>query len=500
MTRNGASGEPLEEVVLASKHSVEALLAPGTVVAVDGDRLLIERPYLGGWYVATRGDSYVLARSGEPSPLWDDVASTPLLPTPQRFAEGVQVVEFSCGASAERPISREAWTAFGLALLEFLVGLEERGLTIVDAVPASVAWCDASLRLVLPPALCRVGGRASPVFREGITPPELVGAGEPSTRSGVYVAFALLYELATGATLPTTGWSALEASRLRTPGLPQLFARALRHDPAERPGAAVLLDGLLAAFAPPPHDVVAGGFTSIGMNEEREQNEDSYALSVQTLRSGLESRQVVQACVADGIGGAMAGEWASRAAAAAFCAPVTEAPREVSAQQRLAHELAWRANRAVLDTLAGADGGCTLTGVLIVNGRTCLAHVGDSRLYRFRDGRLEQLTRDHVFRSPDGECATIDGSLLRSIGAIRHEQPGYVDVEIVGQGAAIELGADEGLLLVTDGVWGVLSDETMAGLVAGAAGPSAKARALVQAALEAGSMDNATALVVERME
>jgi protein phosphatase len=115
---------------------------------------------------------------------------------------------------------------------------------------------------------------------------------------------------------------------------------------------------------------------------QRHANEDSYY-----------ARAPVYA-VADGMGGAQAGEVASRIAAEAF----DERTGEGTPEQQLAR-VATEANRRIFD-LAQEDSsrsgmGTTLTGLLVDGDEVAIVHVGDSRAYLFRDGELRQLTRDH---------------------------------------------------------------------------------------------------------
>ena len=116
---------------------------------------------------------------------------------------------------------------------------------------------------------------------------------------------------------------------------------------------------------------------------ERFANEDAYF-----ARSPLYA-------VADGMGGAQAGEIASRLAADAFDVQFSD---EGNAEERLA-DIAAEANRRIFD-LARSDSsrsgmGTTLTGILVSDSEVSIVHVGDSRAYLFRDGELRQLTRDH---------------------------------------------------------------------------------------------------------
>ncbi|HXV06218.1 MAG TPA: PP2C family serine/threonine-protein phosphatase, partial [Solirubrobacterales bacterium] len=100
--------------------------------------------------------------------------------------------------------------------------------------------------------------------------------------------------------------------------------------------------------------------------------------------------------VADGMGGAQAGEVASKAAAEAFDRDLPDAPPE-----QLLRETIEAANGEI-HRLAQADPsragmGTTITAAIVdaANEEVCIGHVGDSRAYRLREGRLERLTRDH---------------------------------------------------------------------------------------------------------
>lgn len=130
-----------------------------------------------------------------------------------------------------------------------------------------------------------------------------------------------------------------------------------------------------------------------------------------------------------------------------------------------------------------AVGMSTLTAVVLRGHGYALAHVGDSRAYLVRAGELRQLTTDHVMPHPD-----LRHQLLRAVGAQERLVIDYL------QG---ELQVGDVFLLVTDGVHGALRVRQIAQLMQEQAGADAQAisAALVQAALKAGSQDNASALV-----
>ncbi len=130
-----------------------------------------------------------------------------------------------------------------------------------------------------------------------------------------------------------------------------------------------------------------------------------------------------------------------------------------------------------------AMGLTTLTALVLRGQSYTLAHVGDSRAYLLRGGKLQQLTHDHVVNHPD-----FRHQLLRSVGAEDHVVVDYM------QG---DLQVGDVFVLVTDGVHGVLRDAQLHGFASLDAGDAQTAsQGLVDAALAASSNDNVTAVVV----
>jgi PPM family protein phosphatase len=208
----------------------------------------------------------------------------------------------------------------------------------------------------------------------------------------------------------------------------------------------------------------------------RSSNEDDYLLV------GGERGLVV--AIADGMGGAVGGAEASRTAVRAFAAQAADPRLRVEAGERLRRGFAAASERvrevaATVPSLRGM--GTTLTAVILEAGRAVLGHVGDSRLYRLRDGRLEALTEDHA----------VKGSahlLLRCIGGDGPPAEPDVRTESVAAG--------DRLVLATDGVWNVVPSAELE-RAASRHKPQEAAEAMVQAALAAGGPDNATAVVVD---
>ena len=200
--------------------------------------------------------------------------------------------------------------------------------------------------------------------------------------------------------------------------------------------------------------------------------------------------------VADGMGGAQAGEVASKAAADAFDRDLPSGPPEpflretIEAANRAIHQLA-------RDDPSRAGMGTTITAV-VVNAESeevAIGHVGDSRAYRLRGGKLERLTRDHSLveemrRKGQLTDAQAEDHPQRSIitRALGPEPEVEVDVQTVPAKPG------DTFLICSDGLTTMLGEEEIARLLAGATAMDAAVRALVDEANRAGGRDNITAL------
>jgi protein phosphatase len=200
--------------------------------------------------------------------------------------------------------------------------------------------------------------------------------------------------------------------------------------------------------------------------------------------------------VADGMGGAQAGEVASKAAADAFDVDLPDGPPE-----QVLRETILDANRKIHE-LARADPsragmGTTLTAAIVdaVGEEVAIGHVGDSRAYRLRAGKLEQLTRDHSLveemrRKGQITDAQAEDHPQRSIitRALGPEPEVEPDLQTVPAAAG------DVFLICSDGLTTMLGEEQIAKLLAGASSMSAAVRALIDEANRAGGRDNITAL------
>ena len=246
----------------------------------------------------------------------------------------------------------------------------------------------------------------------------------------------------------------------------------------------------------------AFGLTETG--PVRHMNEDCF-ISAEDLRLFV---------VADGMGGHLAGEVAARVAVDSiqnfirrshettdFSWPYGIDPTLSYEANRLKTAVSL-ANRRINRLAENHDDylgmGTTVVCALLSNGQLIVAHVGDSRLYVLDENRLVQLTQD------DSWAATVLGSKEASSGplATRHVLTNVLgarpdtEVHLLER----ELPGNKTLLLCSDGLHGSVPHETLRDLLASNQELPALAQSLISTALEHGSRDNITALVVRCAE
>jgi len=200
--------------------------------------------------------------------------------------------------------------------------------------------------------------------------------------------------------------------------------------------------------------------------------------------------------VADGMGGAQAGEVASKAAADSFDRDLPEGPPE-----RFLRETIEEANRRIHD-LARADPsragmGTTITAAIVdaQAEEVGIGHVGDSRAYRLRRGKLERLTRDHSLveemrRKGQITDAQAEDHPQRSI--ITRALGPEPDVEVDLQ--TVPAAPGDVFLLCSDGLTTMVNEERLAEVLSATTSMREAVRTLVDEANGAGGRDNITAL------
>ncbi len=216
---------------------------------------------------------------------------------------------------------------------------------------------------------------------------------------------------------------------------------------------------------------------------KRPRNEDFVAAD---RPAGSRGAHEFAAAIADGVGGGPGGRLAAETVVRAFLdgyfgLPVTlgverAAGRALQAVNRWLHGLA-RQN-------ADLRGMATTFSALLLRGREgYVLHAGDSRVYRLRDAHLRCLTTDHVHEHPD-----LRHVLYRAVA---------LEDNVRADASRHELRVHDRYLLCTDGVHSTLQDRRIGELLAARGDPQTSAAEIVAAALEAGSRDNVTALVLD---
>jgi serine/threonine protein phosphatase PrpC len=228
--------------------------------------------------------------------------------------------------------------------------------------------------------------------------------------------------------------------------------------------------------------VEQAGRTDVG--RQRSANEDSLVVRPPLF------------AVADGMGGAKAGEVASAVAVEA----VENAGESTEPAEAQLAGIVREANRRIYD-LAVADEsrrgmGTTLTLAKVHGDEVSLAHVGDSRAYRMRDGELTQLTRDHSL------VAELERSGQITAEAAEHHPQRSIITRALGPEPDVEVDtytltgrAGDLFLICSDGLTSMISDDEVTSILRSASTLDEAAEALVRAANQSGGKDNITVIL-----
>jgi serine/threonine protein phosphatase PrpC len=239
--------------------------------------------------------------------------------------------------------------------------------------------------------------------------------------------------------------------------------------------------------------VRAAGDTHPGL--QREVNEDRFHVDI---TRGL-------FIVVDGVGGQAAGGKAADLAMRMLRARLERETGTVTDRVREAITVANNEIRHVAALRPEWHGmACVLTVAVVEEGRAIVGHVGDTRLYKLRNGRIDKATRDH---SPVGEredaheISEVEAmrhprrnEVYRDVGSEPHEpsDPDFIDLH------EIPFEPDAALLLCSDGLTDLIDSTTIRDVAAHFAGrPHDVVSALIQAANDAGGKDNVTVVYVE---
>jgi protein phosphatase len=247
-----------------------------------------------------------------------------------------------------------------------------------------------------------------------------------------------------------------------------------------------------------PFALQAAGLTDVGC--VRERNEDAFLADAE---GGI-------FIVADGMGGRRGGDVAARLAVESiqefirgrFEAGSVPPLADISGVLGMLEDAVMAASGAIRNeggrNMEHFGMGAAVVAALVVGSHVHVAHMGDSRAYLSRRGGFEQLSQDH----------SIVGALLRHgeispAEAENHPARGrlsrFVGMEsFMGPAMrAVELSSGDRLMLCTDGLWGMVGDMEMAGILSRSNDCEVTCRALIEAGRAAGGEDNLTAVVVD---
>jgi len=273
------------------------------------------------------------------------------------------------------------------------------------------------------------------------------------------------------------------------------------------------VDAEMAGAAPPRLDCHGASHTG----RVRSRNEDHFAIvalqhHARLIQTSLEDTAFLERLArpaayvflaADGVAGLAGGEEASRLAVGTLVEYLSEAANcyqgpDVEGEQEFIDRLSAgveRAHRRLHERYGTKHGpATTLTMVTLVWPRAYVVHVGDSRGYLLRRGRLRQFTADQTM-----------GDLFVDIGKASEEQAkklglynilsSAVGSDMTPAVGVVDLEPDDALLLCTDGLTKHVPDARITELLASAADAASACRALVEDALEQGGSDNVTVVV-----
>ena len=241
--------------------------------------------------------------------------------------------------------------------------------------------------------------------------------------------------------------------------------------------------------------LTAGGKTDQGL--VRAKNEDHIYLNE---RLGL-------AVVADGIGGHMSGETASQLAVEVLRDYFQKAPQTISHYDSAYSETTNRLNAAVMlanqivyeaaQNSPDLNGmGTTIAAAVLTGNQLSFAHVGDSRIYLIRSGSIEQLTDDHSFvqeqikldwvTTKEVARSVMKSMLTRAVG---------IHSEVSTDLGELTVLTGDILLLCSDGLYNMMTDEEMLAIISRAGNVQAASDLLIDRANDNGGKDNISAIV-----
>ena len=252
----------------------------------------------------------------------------------------------------------------------------------------------------------------------------------------------------------------------------------------------------VALVQPGKFDLVVSMSSDVGC--VRELNEDS-GTYIQPDDPELLRSKGLLIVVADGMGGHSAGEVASRLAVDVVARAYYEDGGDArSALEKAFHEANREIHKAAENDASKNGMGTTCTALVLQNGTAISAHVGDSRLYLIREGSIYLMTEDHsaVMEMVKAGLITLEQArhhpeknvILRAMGS-------HAEVEVTTWQEPFPVRAGDRFLLCSDGLYDLVEDEEIKGIVMLGA-PQTACESLIALAKERGGHDNITVGIV----
>ncbi len=253
-------------------------------------------------------------------------------------------------------------------------------------------------------------------------------------------------------------------------------------------------------------NLLISGYARSNVGKKRSNNEDNFYLSGVTVDSAndisaeYEYSSKIATAVFDGMGGEAAGEKASQTAAVTFGEKIVEVISSDFSENVIGSVIE-SANSAVCAEMRkiGKRMGCTFVSLGFSDGKIYISNVGDSRAYLLRDGKLICLSKDHTIAQTMVDAGMVSYEESQKIKE-KHKLTQHIGIfpeEMIIEPYFKTIAAKENdvILLCSDGLTDMLTDDEIKDVLLGNATVKQKADALVEAALGKGGKDNVTVVV-----
>ncbi|BAQ64813.1 PP2C family serine/threonine-protein phosphatase [Geminocystis sp. NIES-3709] len=333
-------------------------------------------------------------------------------------------------------------------------------------------------------------------------PPELSYSKEINQFMSSYVIGSLMYQMFHNNQLPNTQNLTFNL----IPRIYQILQISLSPIPEERYSLNQLLQILIETRNALRHKTISWQILKksiLGLSQKRLVNEDSYGIKEQEINQN----NIVIAGIADGMGGMVDGELASKLAIQTLLkTPIDFDLNSQESQQKWLIEIFNQANKNINQQVK--DGGTTLSVILGINNQLMISHVGDSRIYLITNGEIKQLSEDHSLVNmmlASGQITEEESInhpdrnvLIKSLGSKSVLTSGYVqDLSKNNDKISLILENNDLLILCTDGVWDYFTNQQFLDIFNQENNLDLAINKIITQVLNEGASDNATILVLK---